>query len=503
MSTDHDEESISRHRLSAAPGDVYTRTILEPSYRFMLEHYFDGLLDTNEAWITMLAEQDIVQRSAAAKVADGLAQMRAEGVARFAEFQPRHEYFYSHLEHRLTELVGAEIAGDINIARTRPEPLTRLAIRSRTLDLTERLLSLVGRLEEIAEAEVETVMPQWTHLQPAQPSTVGHYLAGMCDALLRDLERLEAAYATTNQSTLGCGALAGTSYPIDRQRVAELLGFDGVRENSIDSVGSGDFATETASAVAGLSINLSRLSMDLYLWCSVEFGFAEVGDSYAGSSSMMPQKKNAYPFEYVRARAARSVSDMSGVYMVLHNTTFGDIKDVEEEMVPPVLRGLDEAAVSLELLEGTISSMTFHRERMAQSAAAGFSTATELAAVIHRNTDLDFRSAHKVVGTLVRLAVDRDIVPEAVDATLVEEAAESAIGRRLGLTDDQVTAGLDATAFVSAHTVDGGAAPSSVRANIAHGRARIHSGQEWIATRRKQIQESAEGRAAAISRLRR
>ena len=498
---EHDTGSISRHRLSEAPGETYTRTILEPSYQFMRENYFEGLLDANEAWIVMLTECGIVDRAAAARVAEGLAVMRREGDERFAAFDPRYEYFYSHLEHRLTELVGAEIAGDINIARTRPEPLTRLAIRARTAVVAERLLDLVDTLLRIAESEKETVMPQWTHLQPAQPSTVGHYLVGMADALLRDAGRLQAAYGTTNHSTLGCGALAGTSYPIDRARGAGLLGFDGVRENSIDAVGSGDYATETAAALSGVGIDLSRLSMDLYLWCTVEFGFAEIGDSYAGSSSMMPQKKNAYPFEYVRARAARAVSDMSGVFMVLHNTTFGDTKDVEEEMVPPVVRLLDETAVSLELLAGSIDSMRFHRERMAEAAAAGFSTATELAAVIHRTTDLDFRSAHQVVGTLVRLAVERDIAPEQVDAALVDEAAELALGRRLGMSDEDVHRSLDARSFVAAHRSDGGAAPEMVSANVSHARERASAVRAWRDAARAQVRKSDEERREAIRLL--
>lgn len=185
----HDEGSISRHRLSAAPGEIYTRTVLAPSYHFMVEHYFGGLLDANEAWISMLTETGIVEREAGRKVARGLAQMREEGVERFAEFNSRYEYFYSHLEQRLTELAGPEAAGDINIARTRPEPLTRLAVRDRILTVADNVIDLVDVLEDIAEAEAETIMPQWTHLQPAQPSTVGHYLAGMCDALLRDLDR--------------------------------------------------------------------------------------------------------------------------------------------------------------------------------------------------------------------------------------------------------------------------------------------------------------------------
>lgn len=498
---ERDSGSISRHRLSEAPGETYTRTILEPSYQFMREHYLEGLLDTNEAWIVMLAEQDIVPREVAAKVTEGLSVMRREGQEPFLKFDPRYEYFYSHVEQRLTELVGPAAAGDINIARTRPEPLTRLAMRARTAVVADRLLDLIDVLLRIAEAEKDTVMPQWTHLQPAQPSTVGHYLVAMADALLRDAGRLQAAYATTNRSTLGCGALAGTSYPIDRDRVAELLGFDGIRENTIDAVGSGDFATETAGALGGVGVNLSRLSTDLYLWCTVEFGFAEIGDSYAGSSSMMPQKKNAYPFEYVRARGARAVSDMSGVFMVLHNTTYGDIKDVEEEMVPPVLRMLDETAVSLELLAGSIESLQFHRERMAAAAAAGFSTATELAAVIHRTTDLDFRSAHQVVGTLVRLAEERGIAPDAVGAELVDEAAELAVGRRLGMTDDAVRRSLDARSFVAAHQVEGAAAPDMVAVNVSHARERAAAVRRWLEERRAKVRESEAQRGDAIRRL--
>lgn len=494
-----DAGSISRHRLSETPGAVYTATILEPSYHYMVEKHFGQLLEANEAWIVMLTEQDIVARDKADAVLAGLARMRDQGAESFAEFNPAYEYFYSHLEQRLTELAGADAAGEINIARTRPEPLTRMALRVRILAVADALHDLLTLLLDLAEAEVDTVMPQWTHMQPAQPSTLGHYLAGMADAVLRDMVRLQAAYATTNECTLGCGALAGTSYPIDRERVASLLGFDGVRENSIDCVASGDHLTETGAALSGLAINLSRLCEDCYLWCTHEFGFAEVGDAFAGSSSMMPQKKNAYPFEYVRARAARAVADAAGAYLVLHNTDFGDIKDVEEEMVPPVLRMLDEMVSSLRLLTGTIASMTFHRERMAERAAAGFSTATELAAVIHRRTELDFRSAHRVVGSLVRLAVERSIEPEQVDAALVDEAARESVGRDLGLGDSDIADGLDPRRFVAAHTSYGGAAPESVRANLERARSRLAESQQWLQKRRDQLAAARSDLDAAIA----
>jgi argininosuccinate lyase len=473
-------ESISRHRLSEAPGETYTRTILEPSYRFMMENYFDGLVETNEAWVVMLQKTDIISRENAKKILTGLARIRNEGEESFENFNPAYEYFYSHIENRLGEYVGTDASGEINIARTRPEPLTRLALRKKILAALHALSNLTELLMEMAQREAETIMPQWTHMQPAQPTTLGHYLLGIVSALDRDASRLEASYVTTNVSTLGCGALAGTSYPIDRNLVAELLGFDGVRENTIDCVASGDYAMEASSALANLAVTLSRLSQDMYIWHTAEFGFVEIGDAFAGSSSMMPQKKNAYPFEYVRARAARAVSDMASVYSVLHNTNFGDIKDVEEEMVPPALRVFEETTVSLELLLGTLGTLQVNRERLEDCADAAFSTATELAAVIHRNTDLDFRSAHRVVGSLVRLATEKGVRPRDVTKELFDQAAQMALGRDVDLDESSILGGLNPRDFVLAHTVSGGAAPDAVRTSLVGAKERHDEHRRWL-----------------------
>jgi len=470
---------------------VYTRTVLEPSFRFMLEHYFDALVETNRAWVVMLAETGIVRAEHVDRLLAGLVRMAEEGREAFEEFNPAHEYFYSHLEHRLAEYAGPDAAGQINLARTRPEPLTRMALRGRILVVAQRLCELVRALLDVAEREADTVMPQWTHMQPAQPSTVGHYLLGIVDALDRDAGRLERAYTTTNACTLGCGALAGTSYPIDRQLVSDLLGFDEVRVNTIDSVAAGDYALETTAAVANLSITLSRLCQDMYTWHTDEFALVEIGDSFSGSSSMMPQKKNAYPFEYVRARAGRAVGDMAAAFGSLHNTAFGDVKDVEEEMVPPTFRACEEVSTSLDLLTGTFGTLTVHRDRMAERAAAGFSTATELAAVLHRSTDLDFRSAHRVVGYVVRLATERSIRPEDVDAALLDEASKVVLGRAAGLVDEQVRRALDPHGFVAAHTVLGGPAPAPVRDALARARAAVDRRTAWIHETRARLAAAA------------
>jgi argininosuccinate lyase len=483
-------QSISRHRLSAPPGDIYTRTILEPSYRFMLEHYFDALVQTHQAWVVMLVETEIVRPDHASRLLQALRQMNSEGAAAFESFNPAHEYFYSHLENRLVQLAGTEAAGQVNLARTRPEPLTRMALRTRILSVLAELVRLADALLDVAAHEADTVMPQWTHMQPAQPSTLGHYLLGVLDALERDAGRLQGAYRTTNACTLGCGALAGTSYPIDRQLVADLLGFDEVRVNTIDCVASGDFVLETTAALAGLATTLSRLCEDLYIWHTDEFSLVELGDEYAGSSSMMPQKKNAYPFEYVRARAAHAVGDMVASFGALHNTNFGDIKDVEEEMVPPAFRSCAEVANSLQLLTGTVGSMTIDRLRMAERAGAGFSTATELAAVLHREASLDFRTAHRVVGRLVGLATSRGVRPQGVGAELLDEAAREVLDRPAGLTDDQVRRALDPAAFVAAHTVLGGPAEGPMREAIAETRSRISACSDWRRDAAQRLEEA-------------
>lgn len=484
MATEH---QISRERLTEPPDEVYTSTILEPSYRFMLTEYFDSLLQTNKAWALMLGDTDIIPAGHVRSLLAALNRMSEEGAEAFAEFNPAYEYFYSHLENRLAEYAGVDAAGEINLGRTRPEPLTRMALRERLLRLGEDLSALIATLLDIAEREADSVMPQWTHMQPAQPSTMGHYLAGIIDALLRDGERTATAYRGTNACTLGCGALAGTSYPVDRQMVSDLLGFDEVRENTIDCVASGDYALETSAVVANLGITLSRLCEDFYIWHTDEFGLVELGDSFAGSSSMMPQKKNAYPFEYVRARGARAVGEMTSAFGALHNTNFGDIKDVEEEMVPPVFRACDEMSVSLRLLRGSLQTMTVHRERCLSRAGAGFSTTTELAATVHRNSELDYRSAHRVVGHLVLLATQRNITPEDVDGALLDEAARTVLGRDLGLSDQQVRDGLDPRQFIGAHTVLGGPAREPLDAALARGKARYDERASWVDSARKQL----------------
>lgn len=490
-----DNESISRERLNAAPGDIYTETIEKPVYEFKREHYFDHLIETNKAWVTMLVDSEIIPESDGADLLEALREAGEEGHEVLGEYNPEHEYFYSHLERVLIEKTSEDVAGNINIGRTRPEPLARMESREQLLRIVELVNSLRGTLLDIAERELETVMPQWTHYQHAQVSTVAHYLLGIADSIERDVERLFDAYETVNESTLGCGALAGSSYPLDRQLVADLLGFSGYKENTIDCVSGGDHLMHPASALATMMITLSRFCEDLYTWHTWEFDFVEIGDEYSGSSSMMPQKKNPYPFEYVRARAAHVSAKMESVHTTLHNTNFQDIKDVEEDGVYPLFESFEETTRSLRLLKGTIQSMEFNEDEMVERAAEGFASCTELAAVLHRNTDLSYRTTHKIVGDMVLRSLKRGLDSTEVGAEIVNESAVDVVGYELDITDEMVESALDPVSFVESHDIDGGPAPKVVERAIADRRATLDEDRAKRNQLEEELEDAAELRA--------
>ncbi|MBI4539976.1 MAG: argininosuccinate lyase [Gemmatimonadetes bacterium] len=476
------KETISRERLEAPPGEVFTETIQKPLYAFSCERFYYPLVTTNKAWTVMLVAAGIIAAEDGRKLLEALDDLESRGPEALGDYDPRYEYFYSHMEKRLTDWAGEEVAGNINIGRTRPEPLARIVVRAKLIEILDRTSALRATLVELAEREADTVMPQWTHYQPAQISTVGHYLLAIADAVERDAERLHHAYRTVNRCTLGCGALAGTSYPVDRQLVADLLGFDSFKENTIDCVSGAEHLTEPVAAVAGLLVTLSRFCQDLYTWHTWEFRMVEIGDEFSGSSSMMPQKKNPYPFEYVRALAGQAIGQMTSVHAILHNTNFQDIKEVEDSAVFPVIECLEDTTRAVTLLNGTVGTLRFHRERLWEDAAQGFGSCTELAARLQRQFGFSYRSAHRIVGDTVLRAYRRGLNATQVDAELVNESARAVVGRALEIDDAWVQQALDPRAFVEAHAVPGGPALAEVRRMLEKRRQRLEEERSRLAS---------------------
>src|SRR5438552_666898 len=403
----------ARDRMRTAPNPVFAKRILEPIFEFNCRHFFAPLIAAHRAWLTMLAERNIVARQAAAPIFRALDEIEKTGPDSMRPFDPAVEFFYLHMERALIARVsgGEAIVGNLNLGRTRPEPLARMVMRERILGILHDLLKFRHTVLVRAQAESQTVMPGYTHLLHAQPTTLGHYLLAIHDHLARDTKRLLAAYETTDQCTLGCGAMSGTSLPVDRNRVRELLGFSRLCENTIDSVSASDHVTETASALASMMTTVGRLSQDLYIWSSQEFGMIDVTDAFASPSSLMPQKKNALVLEYLRSRTAQVIGHLTGCFTVLHNVGYMDTEEVELECHRPLMDAFDLAEQSLPTMNAFVANMQPNRELMSQRCAQGFSSVTALAETIQTQKDVSYRTAHRIVARAVLLAVERSSSP--------------------------------------------------------------------------------------------
>ena len=266
----------------------------------------DAVIDINKAHVVMLMEQKIIKPNDAAKLLQALtAKLNLK-------MDSSSEDVHMAVEEAVLQQAGPEVGGNMHIAKSRNDQVTtaiRMELRKNLIDLMLSVMQMQESLTEMAEKHLETVILEYTHLQPAQPVTFAHYLLSRFDALERDLQRLQAAYTRVNLCPMGAGALATTSFPINRERVAELLGFDGLVENSIDAVGSRDFILETIAALTLVAVNLSQLAEDLIVWSSPDFGVVELPDDFTSTSSMMPQKKNPEVPEVIRARASHVLGD--------------------------------------------------------------------------------------------------------------------------------------------------------------------------------------------------
>ncbi len=353
------------------------------------------------AHVQMLGECGIIPEYEAQTIADGLGTLAGDLEAGAATLNPDAEDVHMAVETLLTERLGP-VAGKLHTARSRNDQVAtdlRLYVREAIDGLRGRIAGVQETLVIRAEDHLDTLLPGMTHLQHAQPVRLAHHLLAYFWMLARDDERLGEARARVNVLPLGAGALAGTTFPINRRRVADLLNFAGVADNSLDAVSDRDFVIETVAAVALVMMHLSRLCEELILWNSPEFGWVEMGDNVTTGSSIMPQKKNPDVAELVRGKAGRVFGDLVGLLSVMKGLPLAYNKDMQEDK-EGLFDALDTAHVCLSVLNTLLRNTTFRADRMAASLRGDFSTATDLADFLVRQ-GLPFRQAHEVVGKIV------------------------------------------------------------------------------------------------------
>src|SRR5690606_30869804 len=413
----------------------------------------------------MLTAQGVLSEAEGAAIVDGLEQLLAEVRAGRVEWQVELEDVHMNLERLLTERIGP-VGGKLHTARSRNDQVAtdmRLYLKRRGAEVRGLLIELRGVLVDLAERHLDVIMPGYTHLQVAQPVRFSHHLLAYHEMFRRDQGRLEDALRRADVSPLGAGALAGTTFPIDRHLSAELLGFADVAANSLDAVSDRDFALETLAALAILMMHLSRLSEELIFWSSQEFGFVTLPDAYTTGSSIMPQKKNPDVCELVRAKTGRVYGALMGLLTVMKGLPLAYNKDMQEDK-EGLFDALDTAEDALRLYAGMLPRMEVHAARMRDAAGRAYSNATDLADYLAKK-GVPFRDAHHVVGRLVARALSAGVPLEGLSHD--EMRAEDA------RIDEDVFDALDLDAVVDARASYGGPARAQVEHQIAAARAAL------------------------------
>ena len=394
------------------------------------------------------------------------------------------EDLFFAVENQLIELAGAEYGGNLQLARSRNDlgyALTRLALRPPLLEAADDLISFRESLQTFAREHLETLMPGYTHTQPAQPTTMAHYIAGILACLQRDFARLRFAYATNNQSPLGAAALTGTAFPIDRELSARLLGFDEIQLSTYDSIGASDNMTDVAGALSTLGVNLSRFTKDMLFWATQESGAIRIDEGFLQISSIMPQKRNPVVLEHLRARISRMLAQAGGITLQCHNIPFGDTQDIEDEIIPLLFGSLETATEILRLYGAVIDTLGVNVEHLRRRAIAGFTTVTELADTLVREAGLPFRQAHSLVAALVRHAQTQGLAPTDLTADFLRNVALDTLGQQVEISDEAFARALDPQAFVDARDLPGGAAPSATAAVLETQDQAIGEDRQWLA----------------------
>jgi len=453
------------------------------------------------AHAVMLYEQGLLRREEARGILEALRALQREGVNAL-RLEPEMEDIHLAVEEYVS-LKAGEAGEKLHTARSRNDQVAcelRMKARDALIQLCKALLGAVSSLLRVAERNVLTVMPAYTHLQHAQPTTLAHHLLGYADALLRCFDRLADAYRRTDLSPLGACACAATSFPINRERTAQLLGFSGLLENSMDAVSSRDYMLEIAADAAMLSTELSRLAQELILWSTEEFSFIEIEDRFAFTSSIMPQKKNPDVLEIMRARTGVSLGSLMSMLAITRALPQSYNRDLQE-LSPIFFSELQRIAAALTMLSKMLVGMKVNGERMAELCARDFSTATELADLLVREKAMPFRKAHQITALAVAKAVRKGLEPGGITAELLADAARELYGMELSLSPEAVADALKPLSTVKARKVKGGPAPEAVRKELEERLRRLAERERIVRGWERRLRSSRERLIKAVDAI--
>lgn len=450
------------------------------------------------AHVLMLEKQKIIERDIAQKIIPVLLELHDEGIPEEA-FDDSFEDVHAGVESLLIDEVGPDIGGRMHMGKSRNDEVAtciRIKLREDILKQMAALLKVREVLVALSEQHIDSVMPGFTHMQHAQPTTLSHHLLAYEQAFSRDFDRLKETYVRVNQCPLGAAAFASTGYPINREFTARELGFDGLVNNTMDAVATRDFALETLSDLAILMVNVSRLCEELILWSTSFVKFVTLDDAFCSTSSIMPQKKNPDTAEIMRAKTGSVFGALSGAILTVKGLPMSYNRDMQE-ITPNIWRGMRDAKESLRLLIDMLSSATFDIARMKEEAGKGFSTATELADTLVRSYGVPFRTAHNIVGRAIQKG---DIsLASLEDASKEINAGIFLIGK--GLTQKHIDEVSEVSYSIALRKAPGGPAPLAIKIAIEERKKQLDVDSKLIDDRLAKISKAKDDLITKARRL--
>lgn len=478
---------------SCFPGNIYRQVILEPHFDESKNQLFQYMMMINRAHGLMLSEEKIINSQEMQKILRGLDTMEIEIDWQAVKYNPMYEDLFFLIESELGKRVGIKLAGQLHTGRSRNDmdaTLSRMAIREKVLRLSDQLIDFRRSLLNLTQDNINTIMLAYTHTQQAQPITLGHYFIAVIHILERDFQRIQEYYQRLNLSPMGAGALATTSFPINRESVAKYLGFDDILENSYDCISSSDYLSEASTTVVIMMTNISRILHDFLLYVMAEFNHIRISDAYVQISSIMPQKRNPVSLEHARSLATGILGQTQIVTTMLINTPFGDIVDKENELNQHLLAAMERAIELFRLLTVVFSSLEVNRELLLSKVEESYAVITQLAEEIVQQTELSFRTAHQIVSKVAREALAEKKKVTQIDANLLNQASLKIIGKSLNFTDQLIQRSLNPQRFIELRTITGGPAPRETERQINLAMIKLKKDEGWVDEKWEQLANS-------------
>ena len=473
------------------PAPSYTENVLADCFEDAKRYFLNALLEVDYAHAVMLAEQEIITADELKMLLEALRSLDLNKI-RATKYDGTYEDLFFYIQQEITKNCDADVAGKLHTARSRNDidvTIYRLHLRVVTLKLLRETMNLRQTMLDLAAQHHETLIPAYTHTQPAQPSTLAHFLLAIAENLGRDVKRLQRAFENMNYCPLGACAITTTGFPISRERTAELLGFTAPTVNSYASIASIDYFTEMLGATTALLINIGKFAQEFLLMAMQEFDVIVLSDGYVQTSSIMPQKRNPVALEHVRAIASKGLGQSLGVITAVHNTPFGDINDSEDDIQPLIYNAIRDADRAVSLLANTLKTATFKKETLRRRAGENFITVTELADTIVRREGISFRIAHKIVAKSVKDAL---AAKSEITYKILQAAAREVLGSELSLSAEETQQAMSAENFVNIRKIYGGTAPEETRRALSVERDYEKADEKWFSARTEFLENASD-----------